>query len=47
MTRSNDLSLPRDQDRRRRVRRNTWLLAAVAAAFYVAFIALSIGSRHA
>jgi hypothetical protein len=33
--------------RRRRIRRNMWLLAAVALAFYLGFIAMSISrSMH-
>jgi uncharacterized membrane protein (DUF485 family) len=33
-------------DRKRRVRRTTWLLAAVALGFYVTFIILSVRSAH-
>jgi bacteriorhodopsin len=31
-----------DEDRRRRVRRSAWLWALVAAAFYLAFVALTL-----
>lgn len=35
------------EQRRRRIRRNAWLLLGLAAAFYVAFIALSLYKGHA
>lgn len=43
---SNAVTLPSDEERRRRVRRNAWLLTGVALAFYAAFIVLSIRSGH-
>jgi hypothetical protein len=33
-------------DRQRRVRRTTWWLAALALAFYVGFIVVSVRSAH-
>jgi hypothetical protein len=44
---SNDMTLPSEEIRRRRVRRNAWLLAAVAVGFYIAFIVMSLSSRQA
>jgi hypothetical protein len=41
------MTLQKDHSRQRRARRNAWLLAAVAAGFYVAFIVMALGSRHA
>jgi hypothetical protein len=35
-----------EQERKRRVRRNVWLLAATAVAFYVGFIALTYLRGH-
>jgi hypothetical protein len=40
-------NVPRSDAQRRRARRNAWLLAAVVAMFYVAFILLSMKSGHA
>ena len=36
-----------NDEQRRRVRRSAWLLALVAAAFYVGFIVMSIRMGHA
>jgi uncharacterized membrane protein (DUF485 family) len=36
-----------NDEQRRRVRRTAWLLALVAAAFYVGFIVLSVRAGHA
>jgi hypothetical protein len=41
------MTLPSEEIRRRRVRRNAWLLAAVAVGFYIAFIVMSLSSRQA
>jgi hypothetical protein len=39
-------NVQRSDEQRRRARRNAWLLAAVAAAFYVGFVLLSLKSVH-
>ncbi|HKQ82425.1 MAG TPA: hypothetical protein VJS42_09545 [Steroidobacteraceae bacterium] len=35
-----------DEQRKRRIRRNVWWLVALAVAFYLGFIAMSIWRAH-
>jgi hypothetical protein len=45
---ANNVSMANAQmlDRQRRIRRNVWWLAAVAFAFYVGFIAMSVSGAR-
>ncbi len=43
----NSRSATMNDEQRRRVRRTAWLLALVAAAFYVGFIVLSVRAGQA
>jgi hypothetical protein len=40
------LAVTDSDERRRRVRRSAWILLAVAAAFYLAFITMSVMMGH-
>jgi hypothetical protein len=40
-------NVQRSDEQRRRARRNAWLLAGLAVAFYAAFMLMSMASRHA